>query len=115
MKTLRNSVQLIGHVGKELTFQKLANGTAYVKFPLATNDFYRNNKGEKVEETQWHIIIAWGKTAEYMNDNVKKGNELAIRGKLKYSNYDDKDGIKRYKCDVVVNEFIKLTKESVPF
>jgi single-strand DNA-binding protein len=115
MKTLRNSVQLIGNVGQDINFQKLDNGTAYAKFSLATNEFYRNNKGEKVKETQWHNVIAWGKTAEYINESVKKGNEVVLQGKLKYSSYEGKDGIKRYSCDVVVNEFLKVTKESVPF
>jgi len=115
MKTLRNSVQLIGNVGQDIKFSKLDNGTAYAKFSLATNEFYRNNKGEKVKETQWHNVIAWGKTAEYINESVKKGNEVVLQGKLKYSSYDDKEGIKRYSCDVVVNEFLKVTKESVPF
>lgn len=115
MKTLRNSVQLIGNVGNDINFQTLENGNALAKFSLATNDYYRNNKGEKVKETEWHNIVAWGKTAEYINERVKKGNELVLTGKLKYSSYDGKDGIKRFTCDIVVNEFMKLTKESVPF
>lgn len=112
MKTLRNSVQLIGNVGNEINFMTLENGGALAKFRMATNEYYKNAKGEKVKETQWHNIVSWGKTAEYINENLRKGNEVAIRGKLKYSNYEDKDGNTRYNCDVVVNEFMKLTREA---
>jgi len=119
MKTLRNSVQLIGNIGKDINFMTLENGGSLAKFSMATNEYYKNAKGEKVKETQWHNIVSWGKTAEYINENLKKGNEVMVHGKLKYSSYDDKEGVTRYTCDVVVNEFIKITRdtsqETTPF
>ena len=115
MKTLRNSVQLIGNVGNDIIFNTLDSGTALAKFSLATNDYYKNAKGEKMQETQWHRLIAWGKTAEYINESLKKGNQVVVHGKLKYSSYEDKNGVTKYNCDVVVNEFMKMTKEATPF
>ncbi len=115
MKSLRNSVQLIGNIGNDIKFQTFDSGTALAKFPLATSEYYRNNKGEKVEETQWHNIVAWGKTAEYINQSLKKGQQVALKGQIKYNSYESKDGIKRYSCDIVCNEFIRLTKEEAPF
>jgi len=115
MKSLRNSVQLIGNIGQDINFQTFDSGSALAKFSLATSEYYRNNKGEKVQETQWHNVIAWGKTAEYINQVLKKGHQVAVKGQLKYNSYESKDGIKRYSCDIVCNEFIKLTKEEAPF
>lgn len=112
MKTLRNSVQLIGNIGNDINFMTLENGGSLAKFRMATNEYYKNAKGEKVKETQWHNIVSWGKTAEYINENLKKGNEVMVHGKLKYSSYDDKEGVTRYSSDVVVNEFIKITREA---
>jgi len=105
----------MGNIGKDVDFKTFDNGNSLAKFSLATNDFYKNSKGEKVQETQWHNIVAWGKTAEYINQSLKKGHEVLVKGKLKYSSYEDKDGIKRYNCDVVVDEYIKLTREELAF
>ena len=76
---------------------------------LATNDYYRNKEGEKVEETQWHNLVAWGKKAEVMARILKKGNEVAIQGKLTHRTYEDKDGKTRYFSEVVVHDFLKIT------
>ncbi|MDB5009829.1 MAG: ssb, partial [Mucilaginibacter sp.] len=75
---------------------------------IATNESYKNDKGEKITETQWHNLIMWGSQAKLAEDLLKKGDEVAIEGKLANRNYTDKDGIKRYVSEIVVNEFIKL-------
>lgn len=74
MTTMRNSVQLIGHAGKDPEVKTILNDRKMARFTLATNDFYTNNKGERVEQTQWHRILAWGKTAETIEKEVKKEN-----------------------------------------
>jgi single-strand DNA-binding protein len=79
-------------------------------FTLATNENYKNDKGEKVEETQWHKLVAWGKTAEIIEKYVTKGKEIAVEGKLSHRSYDDKNGEKRYITEVVVNEVLLLGK-----
>lgn len=115
MNTLRNSVQLIGNLGKDIEIKAFDNGSKLAKFSLATNEYYKNNKGEKVQETQWHNIVAWGKTAELMEKVLNKGSEVAIRGKLTHRSYDDKQGTTRYISEIVAQEFVKITKEEVPF
>ena len=112
MNSLRNQVQLIGHIGQDLDTKSFDSGMRLAKAPLATNEYYRNNKGEKIQETQWHNIVAWGKTAELMKQMVKKGDELAIKGKLVHRKYEDATGQLRYISEVVVNEFIKLSSKN---
>ena len=108
MNNLKNKVQLIGNLGMNPEIKNLDSGKKLAKFSIATNESYRNAKGEKIEETQWHNLVAWGKTAEIIEKYVKKGNEIAIEGKLVNRNYDDKDGNKRYVTEVLVNEILML-------
>lgn len=105
MNTLRNSVLLIGQLGADPEFRTIENGSALTKFTLATNEKYLDKGGNKVEETQWHNITAWGKVAENMNKFLKKGAKVAIRGKLSHRKYDDKDGNTKYFTEIIVNEF----------
>ena len=108
MSTLRNKVQLIGNLGKDPEITNLDGGKKLAKFTIATNETYKNQKGEKVTDTQWHNIVAWGKTAEIIENYVTKGKEVAIEGKLTSRTYDDKEGVKRYITEVVCNELVML-------
>ena len=110
MSSLRNSVQLIGHLGKDPEVKQLESGRFVGKVSIATNDIYKNAKGEKVIETQWHNLVTWGKNAENMQKILRKGDEVAIQGKLTHRSYEDKDGVTRYVTEIVVNEFVKLSK-----
>ena len=110
MSTLRNTVQLIGHVGNDPEIVNLESGKKLAKFSVATNESYKNAKGEKITDTQWHNIIAWGKTAELIENYVPKGKEVGIEGKLTSRSYEDKDGVKRYITEVVCNELLLLGK-----
>jgi len=110
MSTLRNTVQLIGHVGNEPEIVNLESGKKLAKFSVATNESYKNSKGEKITDTQWHNIVAWGKTAEIVENYVPKGKEVGIEGKLTNRSYEDKDGIKRYITEVVCHELLLLGK-----
>lgn len=105
MSTLRNNVRLIGRVGNNPETKTFDNGTK-VSLSLATTDFYYNDKNEKVENTQWHNIIAWGKTAELIQKYVEKGKEIAVDGKLTYRTYEDKEGVKRSITEIVVHEVL---------
>lgn len=106
--SLRNKVTLIGHTGKEVEVFSFENGSKKVSVTLATNDYYTNAAGEKVEETQWHNLTAFGKTAEIMEKYVPKGKEIAVEGKLTYRSYDDKDGTKRFVTEIRVEELVLL-------
>ncbi|RZJ73221.1 single-stranded DNA-binding protein [Flavobacterium sp.] len=108
MNSLRNKVQLIGHVGQDPEIKSFENDRKKANLNLATTEVYRNEKGDKVEETQWHRVIAWGKTAEIIEKYVGKGKEIAVEGKLVHRNYDDKNGDKKYITEIVVDELMLL-------
>lgn len=110
MNTLKNKVQLIGNLGQEPEVITLDSGKKLAKFSIATNDYYYNKQGDKVQDTQWHNIIAWGKTADVIEKYVNKGQEVAIEGKLTSRSYEDNQGIKRYITEIVCNELLMLTK-----
>lgn len=110
MSTLKNKVQLIGHVGNDPEIKTFDGGKKLAKLSIATNESYKNEKGEKVEETQWHNLIAWGKTADIIEKYVVKGKEIAIEGKLTHKSYEDKNGEKRYVTEVVIDELLMLGK-----
>ena len=110
MNTLRNKVQLIGNLGNDPEIINLESGKTLDKFNIATNESYTNNKGEKITDTQWHNVVAWGKTAQIIEKYVTKGKEVAIEGKLTSRSYDDKDGNKRYITEVVCGELLMLGK-----
>ena len=108
MNNLKNSVRLIGNLGMNPEVKETTNGKKLAKFSVATNESYRDEKGNEVKETQWHNLVVWGKQAEIVEKYLKKGSEVAIEGKLSTRNYTDKDGVKRYVTEIVVNEFMML-------
>jgi single-strand DNA-binding protein len=108
MNNLKNSVQLIGNIGMDPVIKNTETGKVMVKFTIATNESYKNQEGEKIEDTQWHNLIAWGKTVDIISNYIKKGDQVAVGGKLSSRAYDDKDGNKRYFTEIVVNEILML-------
>ncbi|GGG92057.1 single-stranded DNA-binding protein [Polaribacter pacificus] len=108
MSTLRNKVQLIGHLGNNPEIITLDSGKKLAKLSIATNETYKNAQGEKVTDTQWHNVIAWSKTADIIEKYLEKGNEVAIEGKLTSRSYDDKEGVKKYITEIVCNELVML-------
>lgn len=110
MNAMKNRVQLIGNVGNDPEIKTLESGRKMAHLTIATNESYKNENGEKVEKTEWHRVIAWGKTAEIIEKFVVKGKEVAIDGKLTHSSYEDKNGEKRFLTEVIVNEILLLSK-----
>ena len=108
MKNLRNKVQLIGNLGKDPEVKQLESGKTLAKLSLATSENYKNADGEKVTDTQWHNLVAWGKTAQIAEKYLKKGDKIAIEGKLINRSYEDKEGVKRYVTEVLVSEILML-------
>jgi single-strand DNA-binding protein len=108
MSALRNKVQLIGNLGMNPEIKTLDGDKKLAKMSLATNESYKNAKGEKVTETQWHNLIAWGKTADIIEKYLKKGSEVAIEGKLINRVYTDKEGLKKYITEIQVNEVLLM-------
>ena len=110
MNAIKNKVQLIGNLGGNPEIKTLEGGKKVARINMATSETYTNAKGEKVTETNWHNVVAWGKTAEIIEKFVTKGKQIAIDGKLTHRSYDDKNGEKRYITEVVVSEIMLLGK-----
>lgn len=108
MYALKNKVQLIGNLGGAPEVKKTESGRKLARFSIATNESYRNANGEKVNETTWHNLVAWGKVADIAEKYLNKGSEIAIEGKLINRSYADKDGNKKYISEVQVNEILML-------
>jgi single-strand DNA-binding protein len=108
MYALKNKVQLIGNLGAKPEVKTLDSGKKMATISLATSESYRNASGDKVTETQWHRLVAWGKVAEIAEKYLDKGKEIAIEGKLINRSYNDKGGTKKYITEVQVNELLML-------
>ena len=110
MNAMKNTVQLIGNVGNDPEIKNLDGGKKVANITMATNEVYYRENGDKVEQTEWHKVVAWGKTADIIEKYVTKGLQIGIEGKLTHRSYDDKNGEKRYVTEVVVNEILLLSK-----
>jgi single-strand DNA-binding protein len=108
MNSLRNSVRLVGNLGMDPEVKSFENNRKLAKIAIATNETYKDDKGERITDTQWHNCILWGVQAQLAEDLLKKGDEVAVEGKLSSRSYVDKDGNKRYVTEIVVNEFLKI-------
>jgi single-strand DNA-binding protein len=111
MSTLKNSVQLMGHLGQDPEVINLDSGKKLVKFSLATNEYYNDNSGEKITNTYWHNIVAWGKTASFIETYVKKGQEVLLKGKLTPRSYETNEGEKRYITEINCSEIVTTSRK----
>lgn len=108
MNALRNKVQLIGRLGAKVELKTVSGGTSMARFSLATNESYKNAKGDRVEETYWHTLVAFGKTAEIIQKYTDKGSEIGVEGKLVSRSYEDTNGQKKFITEVQVNEVLLM-------
>jgi single-strand DNA-binding protein len=106
MNTLRNSVKLIGRLGQDPEVKLLDKGSKVATFSLATSDSFNAKDGSKQEQTQWHTIVVWGKLAVICEKYLKKGKEIAIDGRLAYRTWEDKNGKKHYKSEVIASDLL---------
>ncbi len=111
MKNLVNRVQLIGHLGMDPEVKSFDNGSTMLRVSLATDASYSNKAGERVQDTQWHTLVGWGKTAELGKAMLKKGKKIAIEGTLVNRSYEDKNGKKRTTTEVRLEQFLMLEKK----
>lgn len=111
MKSLRNSVTLIGHLGKDPEVRQFANKKR-ASFSIATTDTHKNQKGDKVQDTQWHNIVIWGALASVAEKYLKKGQEVVVEGKLVHRVYEATGGEKKYFTEVNVNDLVMVGKKS---
>lgn len=113
MNTLRNSVRLVGNLGMDPEVRSFDNNKKLARLSIATHESYKNDKGEKTTETQWHNVVLWNTQAKLAEDYLKKGDEIVIEGKLSSRSYTDKDGNKRFVTEIVASEFLKLNRGSM--
>lgn len=110
MNSIKNKVTLIGNLGNAPEIKSLDNNKKLARVSIATNEVYKNQKGEKVTDTTWHNVIMWSPLAEIAEKLLKKGSEVAIEGKLVNRNYTDKQGVKRYITEIQASEVLLLGK-----
>ena len=104
-----NKVILLGNVGKDPEIRATGGGTTVASFTLATAERTKDQQGNWTDKTEWHNLVAYGRTAEIVRDYVKKGKELFIEGRLQTRSWDDKEsGQKKYRTEIIVNEMTLL-------
>jgi single-strand DNA-binding protein len=100
-----NKVILLGNVGKDPEIRSTQGGMQVAKFTLATTEGVKDQSGKWNDKTEWHSLVAFGRTAEIIRDYVKKGSQIYIEGKLSTSSWDDKEsGQKKYRTEILVND-----------
>ncbi|MBK6540258.1 MAG: single-stranded DNA-binding protein [Flavobacteriales bacterium] len=110
MNTMKNLVQLIGNLGNDPEVKETAQGRKMARLSVATNESYTNKSGDRITDTQWHTVVAWGNQAEQAAQMLRKGAKVALQGKLVHRSYEGKDGQKRYITEVVMSEFQVVPK-----
>ena len=106
-----NKVILVGYLGKDPEVNHLEGGIAVAKFSLATTEVYNDKNGNRQEQTEWHNIVCWRKSAEIAEKYLKKGNAIYLEGKIRTSNYMDKENIKRYRTEIIAETFSMLDRK----
>jgi single-strand DNA-binding protein len=101
-----NRVQLLGNVGADPELRSTAGGNSVLKIRLATSESYLDKNRARQERTEWHSVVVWGKRAEALSRILSKGSRVFIDGGLRTSSYDDKEGQKRYKTEIVASNII---------
>jgi len=103
-----NKVILVGNLGKDPELIKTPAGISLCRFSIATTERFKNRQGEQQEKTEWHNIITWGGLAETCGKWLHKGKQVYIEGKLQTTNYEDNDGNKRYRSEIIANSMQML-------
>lgn len=109
MRSIRNRISLIGYVGGHPDVRTLANGQLMARFDLATTESHKHANGDRIiNETQWHSLIAWGKTADIVSRFVGKGQQMAVEGRIISRSYTDELGVKHYITEIEVCDLLML-------
>ena len=103
-----NKVQLIGNLGKDPELRYTASGTAVASFSVATTERYKDRDGNKKEDTTWHNCVVWRQLAEICGKYLHKGKQVYVEGKIKTRSYDDRDGVKKYVTEIIVDQMVML-------
>jgi len=104
-----NKVILLGNLGKDAELSYLASGQAVSKFSMATNRRWKDKNGEMQDETEWHNIVVWGKTAENLTQYLTKGRQVYVEGRIKSRTWEGRDGSKHYSTDIIANDVVLVS------
>ena len=99
---------MVGNLGKDPEVRHLEGGNSVAHFTLATNEYYKDKQGARVERTEWHNVSAWRGLAELAEKYLKKGTQVYVEGKLRTRQYQDKDQQTRYITEIVAEEISLL-------
>jgi len=111
MSSLRNSLQLIGHLGADPEIKVLDGGNKVGRIRVATTDRYKTASGEWKDDTQWHTVSGWAAMADRMEKQLTKGSFVAIQGRITYSEYTDAQGVKKFFTEIKANTLMLLDKK----
>lgn len=103
-----NKVILVGNLGKDPEVRHLEGGASVAHFTLATNEYYKDKQGTRVERTEWHNIAAWRGLADMAEKFLKKGQQVYVEGKIRTRQYQDKDNQTRYITEIIADEITML-------
>lgn len=98
-----NKAIIVGNLGRDPELRHTQGGTSVCQLSVATTRAYQNSRGDRVEETEWHRIVVWGKTADHAHTYLAKGRQVYVEGRIQTRSYEDKDGIKRYSTEIVAD------------
>jgi|SRR5690606_31542145 len=112
MSNVRNTVQLIGHLGADPEIKTFDNGGKVARLRIATNESYKNQKGEWVDNTQWHTVSAHGFLTERVEKQLKKGSFVIVEGSLRHNEYTDAQGVKKWFTEIRANSIYSLDKRT---
>jgi single-strand DNA-binding protein len=104
-----NKVILVGNLGRDAELRYTPGGAAVATLNLATTEVFKDREGQKKEDTQWHRVILWGKTAESLQDYLTKGKQIYVEGKLQTRKWKDKDGNDKYTTEVRGDRVVLLS------
>jgi single-strand DNA-binding protein len=103
-----NKVILVGRLGKDPDVRYTPDGTMVTNFNLATDEQWKDKNGEKVQKTEWHRIVTWGKLAEICGNYLVKGKLVFIEGRIQTRSWEDKEGVKRFTTEIIASNMQML-------
>lgn len=112
MRNVRNQVQIVGNLGRDVEIKTASNDRKWTSLNVAVNNYYFNQKGERIETTDWIRVVAWGPLAEHMSKILQKGDQVMIQGRLSTRSYEDKDKQMQYITEVVADQFLFISSPS---
>jgi single-strand DNA-binding protein len=107
-----NKVTLIGNLGRDPELRRTANGMAVANFTMATTETWNNRNGEREQHTEWHRIVCWGRLAERISEQLSKGRQVYVEGRLQTREWEDREGTKRRTTEINARTVLMLGRRS---